>query len=204
MAISKLSIYVVDLMAWGGESRYSPQQVLDAPLENVIVRLDTDDGLTGWGECCVAPPFYLPTLSAGAIEAIKYVAPLVIRADEGSPRKTMEAIRFSLRGHEPSKAAIDMALWDLTGKRHGLPLVDLWGGRLVEDLPVLAMVSIGTPDETVERMQAYREQGYSIFQIKIGLGSASEDIEKITRVMAELRGDERCWFDQQRGRRRLR
>lgn len=199
MKIARLSLYAVDLLAWGGESRYSPAQALDAPLESNIVKLETTAGLVGWGEGCVSPPFYAPTLAAGAREGVKYLAPLLLGADPRAPRRILETARSSLRGHGPSIAAIDMALWDLFGKIHGAPLVDLWGGRVVEDMAVLAMVSIGTPDETVERMAAYRDGGYKTFQIKIGFGDAAVDIEKITRVHAALQPGERAWFDVNRG-----
>ena len=199
MRITRLTLYALALDEWGGESRYGSQQILEPPLEANIVRLDTDEGLTGWGESCVPPPYYLPTLASGAREGIKYVAPLVVGADPHRPRQVMESIRASLRGHGPSKAAIDMALWDLCGKAHGLPLVDLWGGRVVEDMPVLAMVSIGSPDRVLEGIDAYRRDGYSIFQIKIGSNTPSEDIETITRVTETLLPGERCWFDVNRG-----
>lgn len=195
MKIETLRLYKVDLEAWGGESRYSLQQTLNAPLETNIIRLETDTGLVGWGEGCVSPPFYLPTLGAGEREAIKYVAPLVVGFDPRHPRRIMENIRTSLRGHGPAKTAVDMALWDLFGRVQDTPLVDLWGGRVVNDMPALSMVSIGTPDETIERMTSYRADGYTTFQIKIGLGSTAEDIEKITRVMKALEPGERCWFD---------
>ena len=199
MKITRLSVFAVDLLAWGGESRYSPAQVIEAPLETNVIRLETDTGLVGWGEGCVAPPFYAPTLAAGIREAIKYLAPLVLGADPCAPRRILESARTSLRGHGPAIAALDMALWDLLGKIRGASLVDLWGGRVVEDMEVLAMVSIGTPDETVARMETYRRQGYKTFQIKIGLGSAAEDIEKIARVQDAVRPGERAWFDVNRG-----
>ncbi len=199
MKISNLSLYKVSLDQWSGESRYGPQQKLDSPLEANIVRLETETGLVGWGESCVAPPFYLPTLAPAAREAIKYIAPLVVGANATNPRVVLNDIDTAMRGQGPAKAAIDMALWDLCGKMHGLQVCELWGGRVTAELPVLAMVSIGTPDQTVQRMQGYREQGYSIFQIKIGLGSAEEDVEKIIRVIEALRPGERTWFDVNRG-----
>lgn len=199
MKIKNLRLYSVSLHQWGGESRYGPQQKLNAPLDANIVRLETDTNLVAWGESCVAPPYYLPTLAPAAREAIKYIAPLVVGADAASPRVILNEVEFAMRGNAPAKAAIDMALWDLCGKVHGLPLYTLWGGRVTDSLPVLAMISIGTPDETLERMQDYREQGYRIFQIKIGLGTSAEDIEKITRVSENLKSGERCWFDVNRG-----
>lgn len=199
MKITRVSLYKLDLLAWGGESRYSPAQVLEAPLETNLVRLETDTGLIGWGEGCVAPPFYAPMLASGAREGIRYLVPLLLGADPRAHRRILEAARSSLRGHGPSIAAIDMALWDLAGKILGAPLVDLWGGRVVEDMEVLSMISIGTPDETVARMERYRARGYKTFQIKIGLGSADDDVEKITRVQGALRPGERAWYDVNRG-----
>jgi L-alanine-DL-glutamate epimerase-like enolase superfamily enzyme len=199
MKITRLSLYSVDLLAWGGESRYSPAQALQAPLETNIVRLETDTGLVGWGEGCVAPPFYLPTLAEGSRAAIRYVAPLVLGADPRRPRAVREAIRGALRGDGPARAAIDMALWDLAGKVHGAPLVDLWGGRVVEDMEVLAMVSIGSVEGTLAGMARYREAGYKTFQIKIGFGGAADDIAKITGVIEGLQQGERAWFDVNRG-----
>ena len=199
MRIARLSLFSLSLDSWSGESRYGPTQVLPAPVEANVVKLETDQGLSGWGESCTPPPYYLPTLAAGAREGIKHVAPLLVGADPRRPRQIMESVRGAIRGHGPSKAAIDMALWDLWGKLQDAPLVELWGGRVVEDMPVLAMISIGSPDETLERVAAYRAQGYALFQIKIGLGAAEDDIEKISRVMADLRPGERCWFDVNRG-----
>ena len=199
MKISKLSLFSVNLLEWGGESRYSPRQIIEAPLETNIIRLETETGLVAWGEGCVAPPFYAPTLAAGIREGIKYISPLVLGADANKPRQLLETTRTTLRGHGPAIAALDMALWDLAGKIHHAPLVDLWGGRVVEDMEVLAMVSIGTADETIERMQVYRDRGYRTFQIKIGLGTAAQDIEKIRRVHSALQPGERCWFDVNRG-----
>ena len=199
MRIVRLSLYSVPLDPWQVSTRYGSTQTLAASLEANIVRLETDSGLTGWGESCVPPPYYLPTLAAGAREGIKYVAPLVVGADPRQPRQVMEAIRGAIRGHGPSKAAIDMALWDLCGKVHGLPLVDLWGGRVVEDLPVLALVSVGTVEAMLAELEQHRAAGYSLFQIKIGAGSAAEEIERITQMTEALRPGERCWFDVNRG-----
>lgn len=199
MKIERMSLHVVPLDQWGGTNRYALGQRLSPPLEANIVRIDAEDGLTGWGESCGIPPHYLPTLSPAVREAIKYVAPLVVGADARAPLRTMHEIEAAMRGQAPAKAAIDMALWDLCGKLHGVPLCDMWGGRVSDDMPVLAMVSIGTPNEAIRQMEDYRAQGYSLFQVKVAGGTVEEDIEHITRVSGALKPGERCWFDANRG-----
>ena len=59
-------------------------------------------------------------------------------------RAIIADVAAALRGHGNAKTALEMALWDLAAKAcDGLPLVDLWGGRVAESMPVLAVVRIG-------------------------------------------------------------
>ncbi len=199
MKINKISLYTVLLDTWDGASRYNDQQLVHPRLESTVVCVETDSGLFGIGETCTPPPYYLPALSSGAINGIGYLAPLLLGQDPRQRGVIYSQMREALRGHAHAHSALDMALWDLYAKSLDMPLHDVWGGRISEDLPVLAMVSIGTPDETLSRMQAYREQGYDRFQIKIAIGSRQDDIEKIRAIMTDLRPGERAWFDVNRG-----
>lgn len=199
MRITKLSIHRVSLAAWGGETRYSQGRARDIEIETNVLRLETDDGLIGWGESCTAPSYYYPTLSSGTRAAIEHVAPLLLGEDPTNVNQRMIEIGGFMRGQRPAKAAIDMALWDLAGQAAGVPLCDLWGGRVAPDLPVLAMVSPGSTDAMLEQLDAYRTEGYRIFQLKIGLGEPADDVTRITRIMAAMQHGERCWFDVNRG-----
>ena len=199
MKITRLSVYVVRLDAWKVETRYSSAVRIGQHLETSIVRLETDTGLIGWGETLTPPPYYHPTSPESARAAIGLVAPLVVGADPRQNRRIIEEIRFMLRGHEPARSVIDMALWDLAAKARGLPLVDLWGGRVACDLPVLCLVGLGSPEEQVAGIGAYRDEGYRLFQVKVGQGAVADDIDRIRACMAAMRPGERCWFDANRG-----
>lgn len=198
MRITKLSIHVVILDKWNVETRYTMADKIGLSLQSSVIRLETDTGLVGWGETLTPPPYYHPTAPESARAAIGLVAPLVLGADPRTQRKVIEDIRFLLRGHEPAKSAIDMALWDLNGKAYDLPLVDLWGGRAIEDMPVLCLVNIGTPAQQVAQIQDYRDKGYSLFQIKIGMGDPDLEVARIEACMAAMQTGERCWFDANR------
>ena len=199
MRITKITLHTVPLDMWDGASRYNDQQHLQPRLESTVVQIETDTGLLGIGETCTPPPYYLPALSSGAVEGIRYLAPLLLGQDPRQRGVFYSQMREALRGHAHAHAALDMALWDLYGKCLNMPLYDVWGGRLCRDIPVLAMVSIGTPAETLARMQAYRTQGYNRFQIKIAIGNRRDDIEKIRAIMTDLQLGERVWFDVNRG-----
>src|SRR5262249_54301779 len=144
-------------------------------LEALVVRMETDAGLTGWGESCSAPPYYLPELSAGARAGIAHVVPLILEQDPRQIRALHRKIEPALRGHGNAQTALDMALWDLCAKSAGRPLCDLWGGRVSDSVPVFAVVPIGTRKETVQRYAHYRAMGYSRFQLKLAAGTIEDD-----------------------------
>ena len=77
-------------------------------------------------------------------------------------------------------------------------MVDLWGGRVAESLPVLAVVRIGSREETRASFEAARARGYSRFQVKVGAGEPHEDIATIRIVEEIALPHERIWYDPNR------
>ena len=195
MKITKLTVYRVVLDEWGVETRYTKSLNISIPLETTVLRIDTGEGLTGWGETMTAPSYYLPTSPQAARAGLELISPVVLGRNPLDHRAIMEDIHFAMRGHKPTKSVIDMALWDLVGKARGLPLVDLWGGRVVEDMPVLCLVNTASPEEQVAQIEAFRAQGYKLFQIKIGHGSPQLEVARIRACQEAMQEDERCWFD---------
>lgn len=195
MKINRLSVHRVSLAAWEVETRYTQGRARDIEIETNVLRIETDTGLVGWGESCTAPSYYYPTLSAGTRAAIEHVAPLLLGQDPRNVNRRMTEIGAYMRGQQPAKAAIDMALWDLAGKAAASPLCELWGGRAATDLPVLAMVSSGHARAMLDQLDAYRAQGYRIFQFKIGVGAPADDVDRITQITEAMQPGERCWFD---------
>ena len=199
MIIERLTIYSVPIDVGMELTRYVSSQAIDPALDVLVVKLETSDGQTGWGEVCSAPPYYLPELSAGAREGIRHVAPVVLGRDPRQVLAILRDIGIALRGHGNAKTAIEMALWDLAAKAQDLPLVDLWGGRVAQNLPVLAVVRIGDRDQTQASLEAFRADGYDRFQVKVGAGEAHEDIDTIGMVEDLKLPRERIWYDPNRG-----
>ena len=199
MRIERITLYSVPIDVGMELTRYVSSQSVAPALDTLVVKIETDSGLIGWGEVCSAPPYYLPELSAGAREGIRHVAPVVLGRDPRQVLSILHDINTALRGHGNAKTALEMALWDLAAKTHDLPLVDLWGGRVAASLPVLAVVRIGTHEETLERFTAFRTEGYSRFQVKLGAGEPHEDIAIIRRVQEMALPHERIWYDPNRG-----
>lgn len=198
MRIERITLFSVPIDVGMELTRYVASQAIDPALDVLVAKIETDGGLAGWGEVCSAPPYYLPELSAGAREGIRHVAPVVLGRDPRRAAAIMHDVAAALRGHGNAKTALEMALWDLCAKAHGLPLVDLWGGRISDSLPVLDVVRIGGREETQARFKAQRAQGCSRFQIKVGAGEPQEDIETIRMVQGMALPHERIWYDPNR------
>ncbi len=198
MRIERITLYSVPIDVGMELTRYVATQAINPALDVLVVKVETDTGLIGWGEVCSAPPYYLPELSAGAREGIRHISPVVLGRDPRQVAATLGDISAALRGHGNAKTAIEMALWDLAAKAHGLPLIDLWGGRVSESLPVLNVVRIGNRDEMLAQFEAQRALGYARFQIKVGAGDPHQDIDTIRTVEELALPHERIWYDPNR------
>ena len=138
---------------------------------SVVLRIDTDRGLQGWGEVCPIP-HYLPAYAGGVVPAIRDMAPVLLGADPVGPEALMAQLNRHLQGHAYAKSAVDIALWDLTGKAAGLPVYALIGGRQARDMPTYHSITCIDPDEMARIARSAFQAGIRQFQAKLG---ADED-----------------------------
>ena len=157
-------------------------------VDTVVLRLDTDEGLSGWGEICPIP-HYLPAYAGGVIPAVEELAPILLGADPIGPEAVMARLDAHLPDHRYAKSAIDIALWDLTGKAAGLPLFALLGGRQADDLPLYHSITCVAPDEMARLARDAKSQGIRQFQAKLGAdGDWQADVARL-RLVREAVGD---------------
>jgi len=184
MRISGISAYRIELPLAEGRYAWSEGKHVEV-FDSTVVRLDTDEGVSGWGEVCPLGPTYLPAFAAGARAGIRALAPALLGQDPTRVSVINEHMDRTLKGHPYAKSALDMACWDLLGKRAGLPCADLLGGRFGPHVDLYRAISQDTPERMAARVGAYREEGYRRFQLKAG-GAVAEDIERIRAARAEL------------------
>ncbi|MFA3918524.1 mandelate racemase/muconate lactonizing enzyme family protein [Ruegeria hyattellae] len=138
-----------------------------ATVETVVLALDTDIGLTGWGEVCPIP-HYLPAYARGVAPVVQELAPVLLGADPVGPEAVMARLERRLQGHDYAKSALDIALWDLTGQAAGLPLHALLGGRQAETMPLYHSITCTAPEEMARIALDALDQGITQFQVKLG------------------------------------
>jgi cis-L-3-hydroxyproline dehydratase len=188
MRIAAIRAYQIDLPLHEGSYKWSGGNAVSV-FDSTVVAIDTDTGITGWGEVCPLGPAYLAAYAAGARAGIAELAPHLLGSDPlalGTLNGLMDA---AMRGHPYVKSAIDMACWDVLGKASGLSVATLMGGHVGDEFALYRAISQDSPDEMAARITTYRKEGYRKFQLKVG-GDPDTDIDRIRRAAAVLgRGD---------------
>lgn len=186
MKITKLTVYQVDLPLKEGSYHWSGGKSVSV-FDSTIVRVDTDEGITGWGEVCPLGPFYLPAFGQGARAGIYELAPHLIGESPLELTKLNRRMDVALKGHAYVKSAIDMACWDILGKATKMPVCELLGGRYGESVQLYRAISQESPSEMAMKVAVYRAEGYRRFQLKVGCHDVDLDINRIHAVAAELK-----------------
>ena len=166
-------------------------------LDSTFVRIETSDGLVGWGEGCPWGETYLPAFGGGIRAALDLLAPVLIGENPGDIERLNRAMDRALPGHPYAKAALDAALWDLAGKRAGAPLFELFGGAegAEDGIAINSSISTGTPEEMVALINTARAQGYRTHSAKVGGADIAADIARIEAIEAALPADEHITYD---------
>jgi o-succinylbenzoate synthase len=178
MKITNVDAYLVDIpfrepfIVWRGSI---PSK------QHVLVKVMTDDGLVGWGE---ASPFlfYAPETARDVLSMVRDVmAGELIGLDPRDVRAIVQHFAM-LDGHEFAKAAIETALWDLLGQKHGLPIYRLFGGPVRESVPLLNVLHVAEPEQMASEAKEWIGRGLRHLKLKIGFG-----IDRDEAMVAKVR-----------------
>jgi cis-L-3-hydroxyproline dehydratase len=197
MRIRRISAYRVELPLREGSYRWAGGKSVTA-FDSTVVRVDTDEGVTGHGEVCPLGPAYLPAYAGGVRAGLAELAPRLLGESPLELARLNRRMDAALKGHPYVKSAVDMACWDVLGKAAGLPVCALLGGRYGDDFVLYRAISQGPPEAMAERVAAYRAEGYRRFQLKVG-GDPDEDVARIRAAAARLQPGDRLVADANTG-----
>ncbi len=154
----------------------------------VFVKIETDEGLVGWGEATIGP--------RAVATLIDEFGALLVGKDPGEIEKHWQALyhhQHSLRGGGIQMSAIsgiEIALWDIKGKALGVPVYELLGGKIRDSLWCYGRWDGLTPEDCIERAEHFTSQGITALKgdpfdhqgIFIDRESEKRAIEKLRRV----------------------
>ena len=177
MKITRINVYQVDLPLREGRYSWSNGNFVEV-FDATVVAVETDAGITGYGESTPLGPAYLPAYALGVRAGLGELGPRLIGADPTDLAVLNRRMDALLRGHPYVKAALDVACWDILGQAAGMPLWKLLGGRAQEDLKLYRAISQEDPEVMAGKIAGYRAEGYTKFQLKVG-GDPDQDILRI-------------------------
>ena len=168
-----------------------------------LVEIETDEGITGWGECF--GPGNIALANKYIVE--KVIQPLIIGEDPTNKEyiwhKVYNLLRDSGQKGMPIQAlsGIDIALWDILAKKAKLPLYQLLGGKTNNKIPVYGygmMLQKKSVEELCELFKKeanqIKEKNFKAMKMKVGLGP-KEDLKLVSAVREVIGNDFKLMVD---------
>ncbi|MBI1293671.1 hypothetical protein GC175_01785 [bacterium] len=137
------------------------------------VRVETEDGSVGYGEC---PTYWDPSgeTQLAAVGAIQHITPMLVGVDAFDMERIFELFDRVAYGAFAAKCGLDMALFDIVGKHLGVPAHILLGGSSYA-VNVNAVIPLNTSKQHLEELvSAYLEDGHKVFKVKVGTNTDKE------------------------------
>jgi len=155
--------------------------------ECILVTIQSE-GLTGYGECVAdRDPGYSYETTGTVWHIVKDFIASLILGQEVKDAADFQRRVAGIRGHHLAKAGIEMALWDLRGKREGKSLCDLFGGQREK---VAVGVSVGlqeSPEVLVQEVEKYLAKGYRRVKLKIKPGRDVGETTAVRQAFPDLK-----------------
>ena len=147
---------------------------------NAFLEIELENGQTGYGSAAASQYVFdekiedtIANLQSDKIQ--KWVG-----TDIRHFRSLIAESNVLFPDHSATRTAIDISLHDAFGKYLGIPVVDFYG-RKHRSLPTSITIGISSVEETLKEAREYKEQGFKILKIKVGL-NLEEDIERILKL----------------------
>lgn len=198
-----LQVFVVSLPVrrphlWAG---------LTTPAERryVVVKLTLDDGTVGWGETQAIQSWGGDdeTRFGETPGTVRHVIETLLKPGlEGVDLRSFEtmhaAMRKVLRGHPYAKAAIDVAVMDAVGRRLGVPVYQLLGGKVRDRIPIAHSIGLMEIETAIEESVKVIEEGVSTLKLKIGV-DADRDVALVRDIRKAIGDAPRIRVDANQG-----
>lgn len=153
---------------------------VDTDALNVVVKIETDSGLIGFGECSPYMPINGESQDT-CYQVGQYFAKVLLGKDPLQIEAGIHAMDSVIYGNYSIKSAFDMALYDIAAQHANQPLWKFLGGQHKQDIYTDYTVSIGAPDKMALDAKKIQEQGYPAIKVKLGK-NGKDDVKRIAAI----------------------
>jgi L-alanine-DL-glutamate epimerase-like enolase superfamily enzyme len=155
--------------------------------DNVLVRIESGDGLIGWGEAGSAPAMTGETVES-MVAAVHHIAPILKGRPADDIAGALGAMDGRMYGNRAAKAAIEIALHDVVGRATSRPVHRLLGEKLRNHVSVLGVIGGGNVAGDLRDAGKKKKDGFAAFKIKVGIDMPARDAER-TREICKVLGN---------------
>jgi len=149
--------------------------------ELVFVRLDTDEDFFGIG-IASGSTYISGDTAAHQLQLLNHLlGPAIVGADPFDIEAIAHKMDVLAKGNERTKAGIDLALYDLMGKKLGVPVNRLLGGVVQPRIRVTRLMGMYEPADMAEKCLAVVRRGITALKLKVGT-TFQEDVERVRQV----------------------
>ncbi|EPL7480661.1 TPA: muconate cycloisomerase family protein [Pseudomonas aeruginosa] len=155
----------------------------------VVIRVRCSDGLEGIGESTTIGGLAYGNESPESIKQNidSHLGPLLVGQDAANINAVMLRLDKAAKGNTFAKSGLESALLDAQGKRLGLPVSELLGGRVRDSLEVAWTLASGdTAKDIAEAEQMLNLRRHRIFKLKIGANPVSQDLKHVIAIKQAL------------------
>lgn len=151
---------------------------------NIIVKIRTNSGLTGFGECS---PFM--TINGESMDTCfitgQYIAKMLIQENPLDIRSCISTMDSVIYGNWSIKSAFDIALHDITSQYYNQPLYQYLGGKNSKTLITDYTVSLGNCAKMAEDAQKIKDEGFKFIKVKLG-NQGEKDVQRIQEIRKKI------------------
>src|SRR5688572_27849364 len=166
---------------------YITSLAYETHVENVIIVIRTEQGMTGFGECSPYMPVNGESIDTCFIVA-QYFAKMLKGKNALKLKENLSAMDKIIYGNTSIKSAFDIALHDIMGQHKEVPLYKLYGGKNNKELVTDYTVSLDNAEKMAADALKIKNLGYPAIKVKLG-ESKKKDVERI-RMIREAVGDD--------------
>lgn len=199
MKITRIECVPLEIPIPSWRSGYVVMGFESAAEKDLIVKIHTDENITGYGEAMFSPPYHGETQES-SIGAIKLLTSTIVGRDPFDIEQIEADMDEVIEGNVFAKAAVDFALHDIIGKKLKMPLYAILGGKCRDNLAISQVIGWADSAANAKEARTYVDQGFSTIKIKVGMKPMEKDIDRVRAIREEvgpeiqLRVDaNQCW-----------
>ncbi len=163
---------------------------------NVFIKIETDKGITGWG--CATPDSVTYETKETVVNCLNNEIKNILHGKDPLRINFInDIIEEKIKGNPSLKAGVNLALYDILGKKAEIPLFKLLGGYR-DKIETSVTIGLSSVDTMVEKAKSYVSQGFTCLKVKCGM-DPDQDIEMVLAIRNEVGSNIKIRLDANEG-----